>query len=161
MPGIYMFAVGEARSKLMDAVERRQRSRCGFAKGKEALVECRCACSRLPSQSDGSREARHRCYFCHWCSTTETRDHNHNETSEDSEMGMWTAIVLIVAAAMASEAWRHHVRARSAAPRQEELEDLKRKIDTLNADLRRRVETLERIVTVETADLNRQFDILG
>jgi len=76
-------------------------------------------------------------------------------------MGMWTAIVLIVIAAMASEAWRHHVKARSAAPRQEELEDLKRKIDTLNADLRQRVETLERIVTDDKADLKRQFDKLG
>lgn len=76
-------------------------------------------------------------------------------------MGMWTAIVLIVIAAMASEAWRHHVKARSAAPRQEELEDLKRKIETLNADLRQRVETLERIVTDDKADLKRQFDKLG
>jgi uncharacterized protein YlxW (UPF0749 family) len=76
-------------------------------------------------------------------------------------MSMWTAIVLIVVAAMASEAWRHHVKARSAAPRQEELEELKRKIDALNADLRQRVETLERIVTDDTADLKRQFDKLG
>ena len=76
-------------------------------------------------------------------------------------MSMWTAIVLIVALAMASEAWRHHVRARHAAPKQEELEELKRKIDALNADLRRRVETLERIVTDEKADLKRQFDQLG
>ena len=76
-------------------------------------------------------------------------------------MGMWTAIVLIVVAAMASEAWRHHVKARSAAPRQEELDELKRKIDTLNADLRQRVETLERIVTDDKADLKRQFDKLG
>ena len=76
-------------------------------------------------------------------------------------MSMWTAIVLIVVAAMASEAWRHHVKARSAAPRQEELEDLTRQIDALNADLRQRVETLERIVTDDTADLKRQFDKLG
>jgi uncharacterized protein YlxW (UPF0749 family) len=76
-------------------------------------------------------------------------------------MSMWTAIVLIVIAAMASEAWRHHVKARSAAPRQEELEDLKRKLDELNADLRSRVETLERIVTDDKETLKRQFDKLG
>lgn len=76
-------------------------------------------------------------------------------------MGMWTAIVLIVVAAMVGEAWRHHVRARSASPRQEELQELKRKIDALNADLRQRVETLERIVTDDKADLKRQFDKLG
>ena len=75
-------------------------------------------------------------------------------------MSMWTAIVLIVIAAMASEAWRHHVKARSAAPRQEELDELKRKIDELNADLRSRVETLERIVTDDKAALKRQFDNL-
>lgn len=76
-------------------------------------------------------------------------------------MSMWTAIVLIVIAAMASEAWRHHVKARSAAPRQEELDELKRKIDELNADLRSRVETLERIVTDDKTALKRQFDNLG
>ena len=75
-------------------------------------------------------------------------------------MSMWTAIVLIVIAAMASEAWRHHVKARSAAPRQEELDELKRKIDELNADLRDRVETLERIVTDDRETLKRQFDNL-
>lgn len=75
-------------------------------------------------------------------------------------MSMWTAIVLIVFAAMAGEAWRHHVRARSAAPRQEELDELRRKIDTLNTELRQRVETLERIVTDDKADLKRQFDDL-
>ncbi len=76
-------------------------------------------------------------------------------------MSMWTAIVLIVIAAMASEAWRHHVKARSAAPRQEELDELKRKIDELNADLRSRVETLERIVTDDKETLKRQFEKLG
>ena len=76
-------------------------------------------------------------------------------------MSMWTAIVLIAIAAMANEAWRHHVKARSAAPRQEELDELKRKIDELNADLRSRVETLERIVTDDKETLKRQFDKLG
>ena len=75
-------------------------------------------------------------------------------------MSMWTAIVLIVVAAMASEAWRHHVKARSAAPKQEELDELKRKLEALNSELRERVETLERIVTDDKADLKRQFDRL-
>ena len=39
--------------------------------------------------------------------------------------------------------------------------DLKRKIDELNADLRARVETLERIVTDDKETLKRQFDKLG
>ena len=75
-------------------------------------------------------------------------------------MNMWMAIVLIVAIAVAGEAWRHHTRARTASPRQEELDELKRKIDELNADLRQRVETLERIVTDDKADLKRQYERL-
>ena len=75
-------------------------------------------------------------------------------------MGMWTAIVLIVIAAMAGEAWRHHVKARSAAPNREALDELNRKIDSLESELRSRVETLERIVTDDKADLKRQFDHL-
>ncbi len=75
-------------------------------------------------------------------------------------MNMWMAIVFIVAIAVAGEAWRHHTRARAASPRQEELDELKRKIDQLNADLRQRVETLERIVTDDKADLKRQYDRL-
>ena len=75
-------------------------------------------------------------------------------------MSMWTAIVLIVVAAMASEAWRHHVKAKSAAPRQEELDELKRKLEALSTELRGRVETLERIVTDDKADLKREFERL-
>lgn len=75
-------------------------------------------------------------------------------------MSMWTAIVIIVIAAMAGEAWRHHVKARSAAPRREALEELNRKFDSLESELRSRVETLERIVTDDKADLKRQFDRL-
>ena len=40
-------------------------------------------------------------------------------------MNMWTAIVLIVLAAVAGEAWRHHLRARQSAPSREALEALK------------------------------------
>ena len=75
-------------------------------------------------------------------------------------MSMWTAIVLIVVAAMASEAWRHHIKARSAAPTREALDELERKIDSLDRELRSRVETLERIVTDDKAELKRQFDRL-
>jgi len=73
---------------------------------------------------------------------------------------MWTAIVLIVIAAMAGEAWRHHVKARSAAPNREALDELNRKVESLESELRSRVETLERIVTDDKADLKRQFDHL-
>lgn len=75
-------------------------------------------------------------------------------------MSMWTAIVLIVIAAMAGEAWRHHLKARSAAPNREALDELNRRMESLENDLRSRVETLERIVTDDKADLKRQFDKL-
>ena len=75
-------------------------------------------------------------------------------------MTMWTAIVLIVVAAIAGEAWRHHVKARHSAPDREALEQLTRRFDALESDLRDRVETLERIVTDRKEDLRRQFDHL-
>ena len=75
-------------------------------------------------------------------------------------MSMWTAIVVIVVAAMAAEAWRHHLKARNEAPRTDAMNELIDKLDTLDRDLRERIETLERIVTDDKADLKRQFDHL-
>jgi len=73
---------------------------------------------------------------------------------------MWTAIVLIVFAAMAGEAWRHHSKARSASAGKDELNELNARMDALESDLRSRIETLERIVTDSKDDLKRQFDHL-
>jgi len=75
-------------------------------------------------------------------------------------MSMWTAIVLIVFAAIAGEAWRHHLKSRQANPDRGALDDLTRRLDSLETDLRERVETLERIVTDSREDLKRQFDRL-
>jgi hypothetical protein len=75
-------------------------------------------------------------------------------------MSMWTAIVLIVVAAIAGEAWRHHVKARQSDPDRAALDDLNKRFDALETDLRERVETLERIVTDSREDLKRQFDRL-
>jgi ABC-type uncharacterized transport system YnjBCD ATPase subunit len=75
-------------------------------------------------------------------------------------MSMWTAIVLIVIAAIAGEAWRHHLRARHAAPDRSALDELTRRLDRVETELRERVETLERIVTDSREDLKRQFDRL-
>ena len=75
-------------------------------------------------------------------------------------MSMWTAIVVIVITAMAAEAWRHHVKARGANANKEEFEQLSKRMDDLESDLRNRVETLERIVTDNKDDLKRQFDRL-
>jgi len=75
-------------------------------------------------------------------------------------MSMWTAIVLIVIAAIAGEAWRHHVKARQAAPDRDALDQLARRVYALDSELRQRVETLERIVTDSREELKRQFDRL-
>jgi hypothetical protein len=75
-------------------------------------------------------------------------------------MGMWTAIVLIVLAAMAGEAWRHHVKARGSDSDKEAFDRLNQRMDELENDLRERIETLERIVTDDKDDLKRQFDHL-
>jgi len=75
-------------------------------------------------------------------------------------MSMWTAIVLIVVAAIAGEAWRHHVKSRRAAPDRAALDELTRRLEALDGDLRSRVETLERIVTDRQEDLKRRFDQL-
>ena len=75
-------------------------------------------------------------------------------------MSMWTAIVLIVIAAIAGEAWRHHVKARQSDPDRADLDELARRLDSVETDLRQRVETLERIVTDSREDLKRQFERL-
>ena len=75
-------------------------------------------------------------------------------------MSMWSAIVLIVIAAMAGEAWRHHVKARGSGINRDTLDEMNRKMEALNSELRDRIETLERIVTDDKADLKRQFDRL-
>ena len=75
-------------------------------------------------------------------------------------MSMWTAIVLIVVAAIAGEAWRHHIKGRQGAPDREALDQLARRLDAVDSELRERVETLERIVTDSREELKRQFDRL-
>ena len=75
-------------------------------------------------------------------------------------MSMWTAIVLIVIAAMAGEAWRLHLKARNSGANKEALNELNQRIDALEGELRERVETLERIVTNDKSDLKRQFEQL-
>jgi len=98
--------------------------------------------------------------FCHWYSRTAVPNYYYSRSEEKFDMGMWTAIVIVVIAAMAGEAWRNHVKARNSGANKEVLDDLNRRIDELENDLRDRVETLERIVTDDKNDLKRQFDHL-
>ena len=72
-------------------------------------------------------------------------------------MSMWTAIVLIVIAGCALEAYRAK---HTGKTEDEKFAELEAKIDKLDNDLRDRVETLERIVTDRSSDLKREFDYL-
>jgi hypothetical protein len=73
-------------------------------------------------------------------------------------MSMWTAIVLIVVASMVGQGWRHHTKTRNAGSK--DLEALNERLETLEAELRGRIETLERIATDRKEDLKRQFDYM-
>ncbi|NNL96044.1 MAG: hypothetical protein HKO64_10530 [Xanthomonadales bacterium] len=75
-------------------------------------------------------------------------------------MSMWTAIALICFAGIAGEAYRKKHENKGEVTASEQLDELNHKIDKLDADLRQRVETLERIVTDRQEDLKRQFDHL-
>lgn len=75
-------------------------------------------------------------------------------------MSMWTAIVLIVIAAMAGEAWRNYVKARASSIKPDEIDALKKRIDDLDGELRDRIQTLERIVTDRHGNLKEEFENL-
>lgn len=75
-------------------------------------------------------------------------------------MSMWTAIALIAIAAIVAEAYRHHNRDKLSKADQKALAAIGQRLDSVESELRRRIETLERIVTDRREDLKRQFDHL-
>lgn len=75
-------------------------------------------------------------------------------------MSMWTAIVIIVVAAIVAEAYRHHNKDKLSKADQQAIAAINRRLDSIESDLRQRVETLERIVTDRKENLRRQFDHL-
>lgn len=75
-------------------------------------------------------------------------------------MSMWTAIAIIVIAGIVGGIFRDKNKRHSNKQTDAELQRLADKIDSLESDLRHRVETLERIVTNPGEDLKRQFDHL-
>ena len=75
-------------------------------------------------------------------------------------MSMWTAIALISIAGIFAGIFRDRGRRRLNTEVLDELKAIKNKVETLDQDLRERVETLERIVTNPKEDLKRQFDHL-
>ena len=75
-------------------------------------------------------------------------------------MSMWTAIVVIAVAAIVAEAYRHRSKDKLSKADQQAIAAINRRLDSVESDLRQRVETLERIVTDRTEDLKRQFEHL-
>lgn len=75
-------------------------------------------------------------------------------------MSMWSALALIVIAGCALEAFRVRQETQRKSADNSETEKLQAQIEQLNAELRERIEVLERIVTDSKSDLKRQFDYL-
>ena len=75
-------------------------------------------------------------------------------------MSMWTAIALIVIACVIGDVLRRRWDSKPNAEINGRLDAMENKLDALDADLRERVQTLERIVTDRDADLKREFDRL-
>ena len=75
-------------------------------------------------------------------------------------MTMWTAIALISIASIIASVVSNKGKNRHSEETNDELKELHAKVDALENNLRKRVETLERIVTNPQEDLKRQFDHL-
>jgi len=75
-------------------------------------------------------------------------------------MTMWTAIALISIASIIASVVSNKGKNRHSEETTDELKELHAKVDALENNLRKRVETLERIVTNPQEDLKRQFDHL-
>lgn len=75
-------------------------------------------------------------------------------------MSMWTAIALIAIAAIVAEAYRHRSKDKLSKADEQAIAVMNRRLDSLETELRQRVEVLERIVTDRSEDLKRQFDRL-
>jgi hypothetical protein len=75
-------------------------------------------------------------------------------------MSMWTAIALISIAGIVAGIFNDKDKKRHSVETNDEISEIRAKVDTLEKDLRDRVETLERIVTNPKEDLKRQFDHL-
>ena len=75
-------------------------------------------------------------------------------------MSMWTAIMCIAIAAIVAEAYRHRSKDKLTKADEQSIAVMNRRLDSLETELRQRVEVLERIVTDRSEDLKRQFDRL-
>ncbi len=75
-------------------------------------------------------------------------------------MSMWTAIALISVAGIIAGIFNDKGKRKHSEQTLDEIRELYEKVNTLEHELRDRIETLERIVTNPKEDLKRQFDHL-
>ena len=75
-------------------------------------------------------------------------------------MSMWTAIALISIASIFASIFSDKGKKQNSKAVNAELKVISEKLDSLEKDLRARVETLERIVTSPNEELKRQFERL-
>jgi len=71
-------------------------------------------------------------------------------------MSMWTAIAVIAIVSIIAGAWSK----RGSQSETKAIEELNDRLDSLDREIKERVEILERIVTDSKEDLKRQFDHL-
>jgi len=76
-------------------------------------------------------------------------------------MSMWTAIALICMAGIIAGAISDRGKKKNSDKFDKDLNVMNRRLETLETELRDRVETLERIITNPKEDLKRQFEDLG
>ncbi len=75
-------------------------------------------------------------------------------------MSMWTAIAFIAVAGIVAEAFRHYNKDKLSKADLQEIAAINRRLDSVETDLRQRVEVIERIITDRAEHLKRQFDHL-
>ena len=75
-------------------------------------------------------------------------------------MSMWTALMIIAVVSIIAGTIAKVKENKGSDEAMAALDEMKSKIDSMESNLRERVETLERIVTDEKQDLKRKFDVL-
>lgn len=75
-------------------------------------------------------------------------------------MTMWTMVALITVAAIIAGVFEKHSKNKHKAANNDQLDGLNQRLDSMESELRGRIETLEAIVTDRSSNLKREFDYL-
>ncbi len=75
-------------------------------------------------------------------------------------MTMWTMIALIAVAGIIAGVFEKHSKNKHKLANNDQLDALNQRLDSMESELRGRIETLEAIVTDRSSNLKREFDHL-